>query len=134
VSARSRPEEHVGEWKLTLRGDTLASLFVEAARVIARSGGRARGDAGPWEPVSLSATDQSTLLVDWLNELIGRSEVERRAYGEVRDMRIADTRLEAEVRGTPVAEWCSPVKAATYHGLRVEGENGRWTAVVLLDV
>lgn len=134
MSAGSRTEEHVGEWKLTVWGDTLEALFVEAARVIARSGGRAADGAGPWETVSLSATDQETLLVDWLNELIGRSEVERRAYGEVRDVRIADSRLDAEVRGTPVAEWCSPVKAATYHGLRVEHDADRWTAAVLLDV
>ena len=134
MSARSRTEEHVGEWKLTLRADTLAELFAEGARVIARSGGRAGGEPGAWEPVELESTDRATLLADWLNELVGRSEVAGRAYRDVRDLSITGGRLRAEVRGTPVAEWGSPVKAATYHGLRVEQDGARWTAVVLLDV
>jgi SHS2 domain-containing protein len=53
---------------------------------------------------------------------------------EVRALRITDGRLEAEIRGRPVAVWQSPLKAATYHGLRLGREGDRWKAVVLLDV
>ncbi len=130
----SRSEEHVGEWKVTLWADTLEELFAEAARVVSRSGGPARGAAGHWEAVSISARDTATLLADWMNELLGRSEVEGRAYGEVRSLRIVDGRLEAEVRGRPITSWRSPLKAATYHGLELERQGARWRAVVLCDV
>lgn len=130
----SRTEEHVGEWKVTLRADTLEALFAEAARVVSRSCGTTRGAAGEWEPVSLTARDGASLLADWMNELLGRSEVNARAYEDVRRLRIGDGRLEGEVRGRPVTEWRSPLKAATYHDLSVERQGGRWRAVVLLDV
>ena len=130
----SRSEEHVGEWKLTVIADTLPQLFAEVARVVSRACGPARGSAGEWERVSLAARDVPTLLVDWANELVGRSEVARRAYGEVRWHRLDDTGLEADVRGRPVAEWRSPLKAATYHGLSVERHDHRWKAVLLFDV
>ncbi len=130
----SRSEEHVGEWKVTLWADTLEDLFAEAARVVARSCGPTRGAPGPWEAISLTAKDLPTLLADWINELLGRSEVSGRAYAEVRAARVEDGRVDAEVRGRPVVSWRSPIKAATYHDLALERRGDRWRAVVLLDV
>jgi len=137
MRAGSRSEEHVGEWKVTLRADTLEELFAEAARVVARECGpvqRAPGGIEEWERVEIEARDAEALLVDWLNELLGRSEIHCRSYDEIRDLHLTDTRLEAEVRGRPVRVWRSPLKAATYHGLEVKQEGGRWKAVVLFDV
>lgn len=131
---RSRTEEHVGEWKLTLWADTLEELFVEGARRISREFGPTDDAPGEWERISLTAGDAASLLVEWFNELVGRGEIARRAFDEVRALKLADGRLEAEVRGRPVREWRSPLKAATYHGLRLERTGGRWKAVVLFDV
>lgn len=134
----ARLAEHVGEWRLVLRADTCTGIFAEAARVVGRACGRAHGAPGPWEPVALAARDRATLLADWINELIGRSEIAGRAYGDVRALTLTATgggsSLSAEVRGTPVANWRSPLKAATYHGLSFEAAGKRWTACVLLDV
>ncbi len=88
-SPRARFEDHVGELELTLEADSLDVLFTEAARVVSRECGETEGPPGPWERVELAARDVATLFVDWLNELIGRSEVETRAYDEVRGLAIA---------------------------------------------
>ncbi len=149
----ARFEDHVGELELTLEARSLEEVFAEAARVVSRECGATGGEAGPWERVSVAARDAGTLLVDWLNEMIGRSEVEGRAYGDVRELRLSrgpndafaseavlhdlegpELVLTAEVRGAPVREWESALKAATYHGLELERERGRWRARVLLDV
>ena len=135
----ARFEDHVGELQLALEAPTLEELFAEAARVVSRECGAPEGEPGPWERLDLEARDEATLLVDWLNELIGRSEVEGRAYGEAREVRISgagspQVRVEAEVRGTPVRSWESALKAATYHGLRFERADGGWRATVLFDV
>lgn len=167
--ASSRFTEHVGELELVLEADTPEDLFVEAARVVSRECGPVDAEPGEWERISLTARDLGTLLVDWLNELIGRSEVENRAYGDVRRLVLRQTAaaganagtaaaganagaeaargetgtrpgdgasvtLEAEVRGLHVRSWESALKAATYHGLRLERQGDRWTAQVLLDV
>lgn len=139
--ASSRSLQHVGEWKLELRADTVENLFAELARVLAESAGPAGSPLGSeaWERVELEARDHATLLVDWANELIGRSEVEGRAYGDVRNLIIDSSstgpvRLAADVRGNPVSEWVSPVKAATYHAASVERKGSEWRGVVLFDV
>lgn len=134
---QSRSEEHVGEWKVTLWADTPEGLFVEAARVLARQCGPLPGGEAPdeWERIEVAAADFPSLLADWLNELLGRSEIGARAYGEVRNLRLDDgARLQAEVRGRPVREWRSSLKAATYHGLELGRSGPRWKAVVLFDV
>lgn len=138
MKASSRLTEHVGEWQLELEADSCEELFAEAARVVGGAAGRASGEPGPWEPVALAAPDRATLLADWFNELIGRSEISDRSYHEVRSLTLTESdgevRLAAEVRGTPVSSWHSPLKAATYHGLALDRTGGRRTARVLLDV
>lgn len=129
-----RLDPQAAELKLVIRADTLEELFTEAARVVSREWGRTAGPPGDWIPVSLTARDQETLLVDWINELIGLSEVERRAFREVRALRLTDATLEAEVRGSVVTSTASPLKAATLHGLAIAREGDRWRAEVLLDV
>jgi SHS2 domain-containing protein len=141
MAATSRTLQHVGEWKVELRAAAIEELFVELARILADAAGPRRPTDTPraWERVELESDDHATLLVDWANELIGRSEVAGRAYGGVRNLVIESApdravHLSADVRGDPVDEWVSPVKAATYHDAIVAREESEWHAVVLLDV
>jgi SHS2 domain-containing protein len=134
MTSSSQVEEHVGEWKVRMRADTLEELFAEGARVVSNTCGPTEGQPGEWEPIALTAPDEATLLVDWLNELLGRSEVEGRAYGEVRNLTISNGELSGEVRGKIVTQWLSALKAATYHGLTLEHDGSQWTASVLFDV
>lgn len=138
MSATTRTLAHVGEWKVEIRGPSRAEVFAEVARLVAAEAGRAAGPPGPWEHVALAARDGAALLVDWANELIGRGEAAGRAYDELRDLAIADAggevRLSADVRGRPVPDWRSPIKAATYHGASLDGRRGRWRAELLFDI
>jgi SHS2 domain-containing protein len=137
MSASSRTVEHVGEWRVELRADTLAGVFQELARVIARAAGASSGSYGPWEAIDVDARDREGLLVDYANELVSRSEIERRAYDELSDVEIHETdraRIRARVRGRAVRSWRSPLKAATYHGASLSRDGEGWRAGVLFDV
>lgn len=141
MTSSSRTLQHVGEWKVEVRGATVEDLFVELARVIAHAAGEAHptADSRVWERVDLEARDLATLLVDWGNELIGLGEVSGSGYASVRDLHIAGkpsgpVGLTAEVAGDPVDPWISPLKAATYHGAVVEHADPDWRGVVLFDV
>lgn len=140
VTSSSRVLEHVGELKVELEADTLGELFAELARVIADAiGPHVVRESADWERVELTARDAPTLLVDWANELIGRSEVAGLAYWKTHILEIVQgppARLAADVLGGAVDEWVSPIKAATYHGAVVERpkDKDHWRAVVLLDV
>jgi SHS2 domain-containing protein len=144
--------EHVGEWRIEIRADSVEDLFAETARFVASATGPTDGQFGPWQAVSVEGRDHEALLVDWANELIGRSEVTARAYSEVRNLVITQTAapsagssqpastgdamltLNAQIRGQPVVSWESPLKAATYHGVMVRRAGDGWRADILFDV
>ena len=137
MTASSRTVEHVGEWRIELRGETPAEIFQELARVIARAAGTSSGAYGDWEPIEVEARDREGLLVDYANELVSRSEIDQRAYDDVQDVMVDDDarpRIRARMRGRAVTSWRSPLKAATYHGVRLAREGERWHANVLFDV
>lgn len=139
MPGRASTIEHVGEWKVALDAGTPEALFACVAFMVAETGGQPIGAADGWEAVRLRARDRATLLADWANDLLGRSEVAEMGYADVRGLSLTDlpdgtVELEAEVRGRPVESWTSPLKAATYHGLQLERSPDGWHAVILFDV
>jgi SHS2 domain-containing protein len=137
---RAETAEHVGEWKVIISGRTLEDVFEATARVIANATGRTSDEKpAAWESIDVTARDVPTLLVDWANELLGRSEVTGLAYSELRTVRVSrlpdgSARASAQLRGKRVTQWTSPLKAATYHALSLEQRDNEWRAEVLFDV
>lgn len=128
--------EHTGEVRLRVRAVGLKELFAEAARGLARLLGRRRprGPVGDWVPVQVRAGDRTSLLVDWLNELIFVAESARLVPTEVQIVSLGETELEAKVRGVRVAEPPSLVKAATLHGARVDEVEGGFESDIVFDI
>jgi SHS2 domain-containing protein len=137
---RAETGEHVGEWKVIVSGRRLEDVFEATARVIANATGRTSDeDPAAWESIDITARDVPTLLVDWANELLGRSEVTGLAYAELRSVRVVQlpggsARASAQLRGKRVTQWTSQLKAATYHALLLEKRGNEWHAEVLFDV
>jgi SHS2 domain-containing protein len=137
---RSVTPDHVGEWKVTISGRTLEDVFVATARIIANAAGHTtEEEPAEWESIEVTARDVPTLLVDWANELIGRSEATGLAYSEMHTVRVSQprdgsARVSVMARGKRVAQWTSPLKAATYHALSLEKNDHEWHAEVLFDV
>lgn len=128
-------EQHTGEVKVRLAAATVPELFAEAARALCELLGVA-GDGAPgeWQQVTVTGRDREALLVAWLNELIARTEIDHALYREVAVDDVTATRLDARIRGVPIGETRTAVKAATLHGLHVASRPGGTSATVVLDV
>jgi len=79
--------------------------------------------------VELSALDEESLLVDWLNELIYIFDVERVAFCRFDIAELSNNHLKARCFGEKIEpsrhQLKMEVKAATYHMLKVgRGRNG----------
>ncbi len=91
------------------------------------------------EPVRRSADSAADLLIDWLNELIFRSETRHRLYA-LFDVAIDPSGcvLEGTIGGEPIDRarhvLDHEVKAATRHGLSLRRENDGWVAEVIVDI
>jgi SHS2 domain-containing protein len=127
--------DHVGELAIRLEGSSLAELFAEAACALAEVMlGRPAIATGAAEHVWVKAPDREALLVAWLDELIFRAERDHAIYGEARVDRITDEQLDARIRGEPVTELKTQVKAATFYGLKIVESQSSVAATVVLDV
>jgi SHS2 domain-containing protein len=152
MAAGHRFEDHTGEVELHIRADALAEVYQEAARAVAQLLLNAVPAPPPEAPpvvVELTARDPATLLVDWVNELIFRTEVEHTVFTEIEAAvseqegggegagqggNGAGWRLRATLRGLPDPPLAGQVKAATLHQARVERAGRGYQANLILDV
>jgi SHS2 domain-containing protein len=129
-------EEHRGELEIRIEAPSLPALFAEAGRALAEvmHATPLAAPAGWSDEVVVNARDREALLVEWLNELVFRSEVAKVLFTEFEITHLSDRQLVATIRGTSVERLRNPVKAATYHGLSIAEPPGAVTAKVILDV
>lgn len=88
--------------------------------------------------IEIEAEDRETLLVEWLNELLYRFEVE---YLVFKRFEIVDWdeeyRLRARAYGEPLDlgrhQIKTQIKATSYHELKIEHSDG-WSAQVIFDI
>ena len=133
--------DHTSEVQLQVGAESLAGLAVEAGQALSLlllRGRRPSGveSAGPPRTLEVESVDREALMVDWLNEILFVSEVELWVPVEFEIEEASPTRLKASARGVTVDDPPSNVKAATFHGLRVEEseEDEGLQAEVIFDV
>lgn len=128
--------EHTADVRLRVTGRTLGELFSEALaglmellRPGAATGPEVR------RPVSLSASDATALLVDFLGRVLLDAHTRRERYDGLTVLKLTETRIEAELVGAAVAGFGDDVKAVTYHEADVRRTaDGGWETVIVLDV
>lgn len=128
---------HTADLRLKVRGSSREDLFREALR-----GMTAAMRAGKIDPASesrrtvvLESVDPTSLLVDFLNEVLFFAQVHREVFDRVNFRVLTDTRLEAELSGHRASEFGVDIKAATYHEAEVrQNEAGEWETTLVFDV
>ena len=134
--------DHTADVAADLTGRTPGDLFCAAAQALTDT----ITDLAAVQPVvtqsvTLDAGSLEDLLVDWLNELLYRFEVQNLLVSDaVPTLREHDGRwyLDATVAGETFEPARHPsrvlVKSATYHGLHVIHAHGTWRARIVFDI
>jgi len=128
--------QHTSEIELHIRAGSLGDLLAEAGHALAEMQLTSADcvPGGPARPIRVLSPDREALLVDWLNELIFLADIDRWVAMDFSIDLADDTEVRARASGVTL-EWApSRVKAATFHGLRVENVPGGLEAEVILDV
>lgn len=131
--------EHTADVGLRAYGQTLKEVFENAALGMF-SLITILGDVKPvlTDELYVEAEDRDSLLVEWLNELLYKFEVEYKVYKrfEIIDWD-EEHRLLARAFGEPLDlgrhEIQTQVKAVSYHLLKIE-HNEYWSAQVIFDI
>jgi len=129
--------EHPGDVKIRAQGKDLAEVFANAARgMMAFLYGEdafQRCHPDRTEEIMVEAGDLEALLVDWLSELLTRSNTDYRLYLAFEILEMNDHLIKANVGSCP-AEAIDDIKAVTYHELFVGKRDGQWVVEVVFDI
>jgi SHS2 domain-containing protein len=133
--------EHTADIGISVTSGDLKGLFKGAALsmfdIIAQKKDRAGSFAGKKTlQISLSADDKEELFVNWLNELLLLSATRGLIFNDLRINKLNENTIEAKAVGLDSGgfEFKKEIKAATYHGLRIEKKGKRFYAEVIFDV
>ena len=129
--------EHQADVGVRAWGETLAEACEQAAWAVADILGARGTGPGARRAIRVTGTDEGGVLVDFLNELLLLHETEDPGFAAILVRSATPTALEAEVELVPLSDATEgiPVKAATFHRLRVEHRpDGSIEARVYLDV
>lgn len=138
--------EHTADLKIKSYGKTLPEVFVNMAQGLASQqlGVEDLSEAGEadsgWEDVAVEADGLESLLVDWLNEILYRSDVSQKVYldfglsGGGLEFSESPYKIKTKIRGVKIAQKKLEIKAATYHELEIKKTDGGWEATAIFDI
>jgi SHS2 domain-containing protein len=130
--------EHTADLKIKVSGQDLAELFINAALAVAEQQKPGITDQPrekeEWESAEIQSADLNSLLVDWLNEILSRSDLNGRVYRHFKIEDLSENYLRAKMTGQKVEQKQIEIKAATYHGLNIKKTNDHWEAIIIFDI
>jgi len=125
-----------------VEGDSVEDLFRGATEALIEAMANPATVEGTWERIIRRMdTDASTLLFDWLSDLVYWKDAAGVVYREVQlrlSRRLDEWELQARLSGAPVdpstQELRADVKGVTKHLYGLTEAGGRWRVRVVLDV
>jgi SHS2 domain-containing protein len=84
--------------------------------------------------IEIHSVDETSLLIDFLNEVLSLSHINKTIYCELDMKRLTCTDLSATIKGDHTDEWDEDIKAVTYHEAELKKINDRWNAQVIFDI
>ena len=125
---------HTADWAMRVWAEDLPSLFVQAARGLnALSGARLAHGPLIHRAFTDEAADVEDLLVAFLSELVFLQEQENLGFTEF-DVRLEKVQLSVQMQGALLQELEKPIKAVTYHNLRIMKTENGYEVQVVFDV
>ena len=133
---------HTADLRLEVFGKNIGELFINAAIAI---GDILLGKSqiakhklqdkrcGLLESLKLEALNQNALLVDFLNAILAKSEINLAIY-KVGQIKVDGNTLTAKIQGCRVDSFKEDIKAVTYHGVEIKKQGEVWTTQLVLDI
>lgn len=134
--------DHTADKGIRAWGATLEELIENASRgmyrLVLNPAGKTAQRVYPIRVEVPDPVDHSDLLVAWLRELIYLTDMHKVVFIDFKVYFVNDTSVEGEAYGIVIQDneqlEGAPVKAITYHRLRIERVPSGWEAEFYVDV
>lgn len=129
--------KHTADVRLKVEGETLERLFSDALKGMMEilKTDILAGRPGTKRQISVSAPDKTALLVDFLNEVLSLSQINKEAYSVITFDEFSETSLGGNLEGVGVDEFDEDIKAVTYHEAEIKkNPAGNWETILIFDI
>lgn len=85
--------------------------------------------------ISVDSVNLTTLIVDFLNEVLSLTEIHKEIYTNVTINKLEEKSVSAELEGVAQEFFDEDIKAVTYHEAQVKkNKKGEWETILVFDV
>ena len=125
---------HTADWSLRVWAENLPALFAQAAQGMNKLAGvQIRSGRRSTRAFSHQAGDVESLLVAFLSELVYLQEYEGLGFDDFR-IEFEDGSMQASMQGGPLTSVAKPIKAVTFHNLKIVRTAQGYQAQIVFDV
>ena len=129
---------HTADVRLLLEASTLQELFqaaLEGMAFLIQPVQPTQQEPEQVLEVTLQAQDTTTLLIDFLSEVLTLSHIYCSVFLRAECIELTPTHIRAKIFGMKVNHFDKDVKAVTYHETNViKNQNGNFETVVVFDI
>lgn len=128
--------EHKADLKIRVFGKDRKDLFKNALEGMFKAAKyEGEKDKITKRKLKISSFDPSSLLVDFLAEILYFSEVNKEVYDIIEFDVFGEKNIKGTLFGRKLKRMGVQIKAVTYHSLNIEQrKDGSWEAVILFDI
>jgi SHS2 domain-containing protein len=125
--------QHTADVRLRVSAPTLEELFRDAMRGMFAVLGSEIRDSRFEIRVAVDSVDCTTLLVDFLNEVLSRAHIDHVAFDDIEFERLSEIDVTARLVGR-AARFTHDIKAVTYHEAEVRRVEDSWETMLVFDI
>jgi SHS2 domain-containing protein len=136
--------EHPSELRIRVYGKILEELFSNAVLAmgeILQHNAKLQienANVANSEAAQIESVDINSLLVDFLSEILAKSQISKKVYQVYKFTSFKfnddEASLEVELIGHPAAHFDEDIKAVTYEDLDIKQIDGIWQTVIVFDI
>jgi len=132
---------HTADVRLKVSSDTLPGLFELSLKGLNQllvhnfNPGETKYNEAITEHISLTSPDKTSLLIDFLSEILTLSYLHKAIFYRFSVSKMTDCALKATLEGKRVDAFNEDVKAVTYHEADVKvNSEGDWETIIIFDI
>lgn len=127
---------HTADLQIRVFGKTKKELFENALFAMGECQQPEFGDGELIErEIEINSPDQEALLVDFLNEALYLSQINKESYFGAELEQFSDYHLKGKILGKKIVRFGEDIKGVTFHDLKISrGKDGRWKTAIVFDI
>lgn len=130
---------HIADVRMRIQGSSEEELFRAGlegiGRILKTDVFKSPQEGNEFVEISLVSGDMTTLLVEFLNEVLMYSHTQKAVFFDVNFQHISEKKIRAKIMGKRINAFDEDIKAVTYHEAQVEkNESGMFETIIVLDI